>query len=202
MAKEKKARVRVPLALAVNTAAFALGGLGGFCLAGWLAGRGWLTFSGWLESYALGLAEMKASGVSFFAVLWDALRWPLFVLALGYTALGVWMVPVMFALRGFFLCFSVAALCGAGQGGFPLALVLWGLGGTIKLPAFFLLGTRSWSQAVSLGGRPLALPADWDGRYLAQTGLILGCVAGCAWVEFWCVPGLLQWIAPLLQAGG
>lgn len=188
----------MPAALAVNATAFALGALSGFCLAGWLAGRGWFSFEPWLESYAAGLSVLEREGVSFWAVLWDAIRWPLLALGLGYTALGVWLLPAMFALRGFFLCFSVAALSGAGRGGFWLALILLGIGGLIKLPAFFYLGTQSWTQAVAQKRRLLALPADWGGRYLARSGLVLGCVVGCAWIECLTIPSILKGLAPLL----
>ena len=200
MTKEKR-KGRIPLALAVNTAAFVFGCLGGFFLTGWLTGRGWLTLSDWLESYATGLSIQRPTGVSFWAVLWDTIRWPLFVTLLGYTALGVWMVPTMFALRGFFLCFCVAALSGAGQGGFWLALILLGLGGLIELPAFFLLGTHSWTQATTQK-RLAALPTDWGGGYLARTCIILGCVAGCAWIESLAIPGILRALAPLLSGAG
>ena len=197
MKKERK-RGGIPLALAVNTAAFGLGGLGGFFLAGWLSGRGVLSFSGWLESYALGLYTHGAATVSFWAVLWDAMRWPLFLALLGFTALGVWMVPTMFALRGFFLCFGAAALSGTGRGGLLLALVLWGLGNVIGLPAFFLLGVQSWEQARAQDGRLFAPPAALTGGALARTGLILGCVAGGAWIGRWLTPGVLNILAPLL----
>lgn len=195
MTKEK-GRTGLPVALAVNTATFALGALGGFCLAGRLSGLGWFSFGTWLESYGLGLSSLEREGVSFWAVLWDAIRWPLLALGLGYTALGVWLLPVMFALRGFFLCFSVAALSGAGQGGFWLALLLLGLGSLIPLPAFFFLGAHSWTQAVAQR-RLLALPRDWGGPYLARSGLILGCVVGCAWIEYLAIPGILKGLAPL-----
>lgn len=196
MTKEKT-RAKVPVALAVNTAAFALGALCGFGLAGWLSGRGGLSLGPWLESYAKGLSVAGMADVSFWAVLWDAVRWPLFVLLLGYTALGVWMVPMMFALRGFFLCFCVAALSAAGKGGFLLALVLLGVGELIGLPAFFLLGAHSWTQSMGQDRRLLALPGDWGGRYLARSGLILGCVVGCAWIECLTIPSILKGLLPL-----
>ena len=201
MTKEKR-KGKIPLALAVNAAAFVLGALGGFCLVGWLSGQGWLSLSEWLRSYAIGLSVRHSNGVSVWAVLWDAVRWPLFVTFLGYTVLGIWMVPAMFALRGFFLCFCVAALSGAGQGGFLLALVLLGLGNLIPLPAFFLLGTHSWSQAVAQGRRLVALPPDWGGQYLARTCIILGCVVGCAWMESWAIPGMLRVLAPFFSGAG
>ena len=108
------------------------------------------------------------------------------------------MVPMMFALRGFFLCFGVAALSGAGRGGFILALILLGLGNAIELPVFFLLGTHAWTQAKTQGKHLVALPADFGGVYLARTCIILGCVAGCAWIECWMIPGILKGLAPLL----
>ena len=194
--KEKKQGV-IPLAPAVNAAAFGVGCLGGFCLALWLSGRGSISLAGWLESYVLGLA-VHGGRASFWGVLWEAMRWPLFIVLLGFTALGIWMIPTMFALRGFFLCFSVAALSGAGRGGFLLALVLLGLGNGIKLPVFFLLGSQSWRQAKVRGKRLFALPADFGGGYLARTGLLLGCVAGWAWIECWLMPSILRGLTPLM----
>ena len=196
MTKEKKGRI--PLALAVNAAAFGVGCLGGFSLALWLSGRGSISLTGWLESYTVGLSIQGMMGVSFWAVLWDAIRWPLFVALLGFTVLGVWMTPVMFALRGFFLCFSVAALSGAGRGGFLLALALLGLGNVIELPAFFLLGTHSWTQARAQDRCLMALPTDFGGGYLVRTGLILGCVVGWAWIECWLMPSILRGLTPFL----
>lgn len=193
--EEKRERGRLTAALGVNTASFALGGLAGLFLARWLLDREFLLLSGWLESFEAGISTLTYGDIFLWAVLWDALRWPLMVWLLGFTAHGVWMIPVMFALRGFSLCFSAAALSGAVWGGFWLALILLGGNGLITLPAFFCLG---------VSGQRRAEGRDGQGRvaYLRRGLLALGCAAGCAGLEFWLFPVILKRILPLLTGQG
>lgn len=196
MTKEKGRGKALLTALAVNAAAFALGSLCGFLLVGWFFRLGTLSFERWMEGYALGVSLHGLDGISFWAVLWDSLRWPLFVWLLGCTALGVWMVPVMFALRGFFLCFSVAGLAGAAKGGFLLALILLGLGSLVSLCAFFLLGLYAWDLAREQRGRLLGLPLDRG--YCLRGGLVLLALAPCALAKSWLLPALLRAMLPIL----
>lgn len=198
MNKDRGEKGPISAALAVNMAAFAAGCLGGFLLAGWFAGQGRLSFAHWMESYTLGISLQGLEGISFWAVLWDCLRWPLFVWTLGFTALGIWMVPTMFALRGSFLCFSVAALAGAAPGGFLLALVLLGLGDLAGLCAFFLLGSRAWTQAREQRGRLLGVPPGQLRPYCLRGGGVLIGLLLFAGLKRWLFPALLQGLLPIL----
>lgn len=181
----------------INTAAFAAGALGGFLLCWWLLNGGYLAAERMLKGYALGL-DAQAGTVSFWEVLWDVGRWPLLVWLLGSTALGRWMVPLVFATRGFFLSFAVAGLSMAAQGGVLLAFCLFGLGALISLPVLFLLGSQSWSMAGQIRGRLFATLSDYPGEYWLRSLIALGGVLACALVEYWWLPVILRRLAPLL----
>ncbi len=182
--EEEKERSGSPTALGLNTASFALGALAGLFLARALLDGEFLLLSGWLESFQAGISTLTYGDISLWAVLWDALRWPLMVWLLGFTAHGVWMIPVMFALRGFFLCFSAAALSGAAWGGFWLALLLLGGNGLVTLPVLFYLGVCGWRRSEAGAGQG-------RGDHLRRGLPALGLAAGWAGLEYWLFPMIL-----------
>ena len=95
-------------ALAVVSAAFCLGALAGMLLASQVGGGGQESLTAYLERY-LAAAKLGAAGpprVS--AVLWETLRWPVSAFLLGFSALGVVGIPLLFAARGFLLSFAVS----------------------------------------------------------------------------------------------
>lgn len=200
MSRNKGGKSPLSAALAVSVAGFALGGLGGFLLAGWFSTRGWLSFERWMESYTLGISLQGLEGVTLWAVLWDCLRWPLFAWALGFTALGVWMVPVMFVLRGFSLCFSVAGLAVAAPSGFLLALILLGFGDLAGLCGFFLLGFYAWDQARGLQGKLLGVPPGQGRPYCLRGGAVLLSLLLWSGLKYWLLPALLQVLLPILTS--
>lgn len=180
-------------ALALCCGAFALGAAVGFALSAWLG------TAGSLDGYALGFST--GVQVSFGEVFWNGLRWPLFVWILGFTALGVWITPIMFALRGFFLCFGVACLSGCAQGGLLLAFVLFGLDALVTLPVFFLLGVGSFKRSAGQRERLWTSPRQMPLPFWLKSALAFGCLLCCCGIEYWLFPILLKTIAPLLGAG-
>lgn len=202
MVRKRAARERMGTgrrtAPAVHTVAFALGALGGFALCWWLLERGYFAAEQVLEGYALAL-DARVEAVSFWEVLWDAGRWPLFMWILGSTALGRWMIPLTFAARGFFLSYAVAGLSVAARGGVLLAFCLFGLGALISLPILFFLGGQSGEMAGQIRGRLFATLSDYPKRYWIGSLIALGGVVICALAEYWLLPVILRRIIPLLR---
>lgn len=107
MGRQGKIMLDVPsgtlAAMAVLGMAFLLGGGAGCLLGGMVNGAGGSALSDYLQTY-LTLAQDGTEGApGFWAVLWEQMRFPLAALLMGFTALGVIGLPVLFAVRGFFI---------------------------------------------------------------------------------------------------
>ncbi len=200
MTRERKGR-SFPLALAVNTAGFLLGAAGGFLLAVWLEMRNWMSLNQVVAGYAIAL-EQGQGIASLPALLWDAGRWPLMAWLLGFTGLGLWMLPALFAARGFFFAFCVAGLSSAMEGGgLLLAILLYGWNGLFTIPIFFTLGAQSWEACRGLRGRLLPRPGErgpYSGAYWFKSLVGLGGVIVCALTELWLLPPILRALLPVL----
>ena len=115
-------------------------------------------------------------------------RYPLLAVFLGFTSVGVVLVPVVAAAFGFFLSFSVSCFTAAfGGEGVLLALAVSGLRCAVTLPCFFLLAVPSWQASwtlasLSLGRGQRTAPVVygrvwWLGAGLAAAVLLAGVCA-------------------------
>ena len=92
--------------------------------------------------------------------LWETVviyfRYPLLAVFLGFTSVGVVLLPVVAVAFGFFLSFSVSCFTAAfGGEGVLLALAVSGLRCALTLPCFFLLAVPSWQTSWALAGLSL-----------------------------------------------
>lgn len=163
-------------ALIILSACFLAGGLAGCLLAAQVGGAGEASLNQYLEAFLLAAHEGAVDVPALWAQIWDTLRWPLFALLLGFTALGVLGLPVLFTLRGFLLAFSIASFVRAfGGAGWLLACLVFGIGGVLSLPALFVLGVQSILSARALAARV---------RGKERAG---SCGAGTVWSDARCV---------------
>lgn len=136
-------------ALVVTAAFFALGGLAGGLTALRSGSAGMEAMGDYLDRF---LASAQSGGLmlpGWGELLWHSLRWPLGALLLGFTAFGVFGIPALSSLRGFFLAFSVCAFARAyGRSGLTVAFLLLGLPGAVAVPAFLVLAAQSFSTAL------------------------------------------------------
>lgn len=142
-----------------------------------VGGAGQESLRAYLEGF-LSTAQSGGTAVPALAVqLWDILRWPGLALLLGFTALGVLGLPLLFAVRGFLLAFSIAAFVQMfGSAGCLLAFLVFGVSGGLSIPALFVLGVQSLNAARSLASRFLGegkAPSPYGKAYFLRCG-------GCA----------------------
>ena len=139
------------------------------------------------------------------ALVWETLRWPLLALLLGFTALGLLALPLLFAVRGFLLAFSIASFVRLfGGTGCLLALLVFGVGGAFSVPALFVLGVQSFMTARTLAGRVWgeSKAAPLYGRaYWLRCGGCAAALCVCMLLDGFAVPALVSGLAGTLLAG-
>ena len=191
--------------LAVTASCFFLGGLAGCLLAACVDGGGQESLAAYVEGFLRAAQAGELSPPSLGPVIWDAVKWPLLALLLGFTALGLVAIPLLFAVRGFLLAFSIACFVRLfGGAGCLLALVLFGVGGAFSVPALFVLGVQSLRAARVLAGRAWGdgKAAPLYGRaYWLRCGGCAAALCVCMLLEGLAVPALASGLAAALAAG-
>lgn len=188
--------------LVILSACFLAGGLTGCLLAAQVGGAGETSLNDYLIAFLLAAQEDAVDIPVLWAQVWDTLRWPVFALVLGFTALGILGLPVLFGIRGFLLAFSIASFVRAfGGAGWLLACLVFGIGGVLSLPVLFILGVQSFLSARALAAR---VRGDGKGRVLWGRACLIrcamcgSCVCVCILLERTIVPALLTGAAGAL----
>ena len=180
-------------ALLLTSACFLAGGLAGCLLAAQVGGAGETSLTGYLDAFLRASGQGALETPALWAQVWDTFRWPLFALLLGFTALGVLGLPVLFAVAAFVRAF--------GGAGWLLALLVFGVGGALALPALFVLGVQSFLSARALAVRVRGEGQGhvlWGRACLTRCALCMGCVLGSILLERAAVPALLAGAAGAL----
>lgn len=191
-------------ALVVTAAFFTLGAMAGGLLAFRLSADGSDALCDYLSQF---LTLARAGGLAspeLPDLLWRTLRWPLGALLLSFTAFGLFGIPALASLRGFFLAFSVASFSRAyGRGGLAVAFLLQGIPGILSVPAFLLLATQGLSAAYALARRGSGqgrreLPYGKD--HFLRWGLCFAAFMVSFFIECYLVPILVtSWAGALFQ---
>ena len=139
--------------LAVTAACFLLGGLVGCLLASHIGGGGQESLAAYVEGFLRAAQAGEITAPALASLVWDTVRWPLLALLLGFTALGLLGLPLLFAVRGFLLAFSIASFVRLfGGAGCLLALLVFGVSGALSVPVLFVLGVQGLLAARVLAG--------------------------------------------------
>lgn len=194
--------VGVTPTLAILSICFFVGGLTGCLVAAQVGGAGETSLNAYLQAF---LQTARTGGVDapvLWSQVWDTLRWPLLALLLGFTALGVLGLPILFSTRGFLLAFSIASFVRAfGGTGWLLACLVFGIGGMLSLPALFVLGVQSFLSARALAARVRGEEKGkvlWGRPCLVRCTICGGILCVCILLEQAAVPALLSSAANIL----
>lgn len=183
-------------ALGILGLCFLLGGAAGCILAAWSDGQGAQELSAYLEDYLFLAGEGELAG-RLWPVVWDRMRDLLAAMILGATVFGIVGLPVLMGVQGFFLSFSVGCFCRVfGGAGLLPAFALFGLPALLWAPSLFLIGVQGFQRSRSLLSRTLGnggkQAAGYSGDFWRRIGLCAGLSLGCALLEHWVVPVLLE----------
>lgn len=187
-------------ALVVLGAAFLLGGLIGCGLAASVGGGANDSLATYIQNYMAAAKAGITQPPELLPLVWEVVRWPLFALLLGFTALGVIGVPLLFFARGFLISFAVTSfvrMFGAAGGG--LAFLFFGLTGLLAIPVLFVLGVQSFLTAIALAGRSRnqgkRLQPLYGRAFLVRCGICAAVLALCVLLEYFALPILLGALA-------
>jgi len=188
-------------ALILLGASFVLGSVAGCLMAGGMDPGEQGALREYLDSYRT-LMGQEASVPQFWPLVWDVARFPLLAAVLGFTALGVVGLPVLFGVRGFLLSYAVSAFYRLyGLTGQIPAFILFGLSALLWMPVLFHLGVQGLLCSYGLLRRSLGegrYPLGIDRAFWVRCGICAGALCVCAAVEYLAVPVLFQAVAELL----
>lgn len=191
-------------ALMVTAISFLLGGVAGCVLCANVGGGGGESLTSYMEGF---LTLAKADGVTppaLLPLLWEVLRWPLITIVLGFTALGVVGIPILFSIRGFLLSFAIASFSRIfGTSGGLMATVVFGVSGLFSIPALFALGVQGFAAARNLAGRALGeggRSSPFGKAYFLRCGVCAAAFCVCILLEYLAVPAIVSGMAGLFPA--
>lgn len=189
-------------ALFCLTVCFTVGIVGGCVFAGHLGADTQTRLLDYFCTYFAVLGGDETAVSSSLSAVWEIIRWPLLTFVLGFTALGVIGLPVVFSVRGFLLSYAVAVLVRLyGVTGLAISLAVFGVSGFLVLPALFTLGVDSFRGA---GAMAVKLMGDGRRGFPPGRGRIFraGCcgalLAVAAALQLQLTPALLAAAAKLL----
>lgn len=153
--------------------------------------------SEYLQDY-ISLEQQALSPRLVITVLLLYARYPLLAILLGFTTLGVLLLPCLTVFFGFFLSFSVSCFSAVfGADGIVIAMAISGVRCLVTLPCYLILAVQSWKTSTALAvmsfgrGRrfmPVVYGKDWWLRLVVCAVFLL--VGVC--LDLFCAPWLLR----------
>lgn len=206
MKKKRRFAEEIPrehsTALIAVSVAFLLGGIVGFAIARQAIGGETDALLRFIQSYwdAARLENVAQPAVG--TLVWKAVRFPLLTFILGFTALGIAGIPILFFVRGFLFSFSVACFVSLfGAVGGLLSFLLLGLSGMAAVPPLFVLGTQGMVASRTLLRRYFGARRDgpvYTRTYFLRCGVCAVVLAVCILFDYFAVPVLIRAMASIL----
>lgn len=165
------------------SAAFVLGACLGMAAAWLIGAENCGNLKSFFSQYTQVTADSAYTWSNFFHTLWYFLRLPLLLFLVGFSALGVFVIPSAMLFKGFSFAFAVSTLVLLyGSSGLLAATVFFGLAELFFIPLLFLVAV--WSVELASGiafGRPKSAKAAFHWKTFL---LILAAILAIAVVTF------------------
>lgn len=185
--------------LFILSVAFLVGGMAGCVLVNRVGGNGEVALEEFLEGYLSVVNSGELTRPNILTLVWETLRWPLFIFLLSVTPLGLFAIPVLFLVRGFLLSFSIASFFRVlGTSGLALALALFGFTGVLYVPVLFILGVQGFLLSGAMTGRLIGegrKRSMLDRNVLFRCGICALVLCVCCFLEYHLVPVFMEPLA-------
>lgn len=187
--------------LIVCGALFLCGGIVGITAAGFVNGSAALDF---LAGYLSRAGESPAHIGSFVSAFLSAGLYPFAAVFFGFSVLGVFCIPALSAVRGFFLCFSISVVVRHfGGSGISLSLALFGINALFTVPCFFILSVQSFTSSFQLFKSVTATSSvtrPYGGGFFRRIAVCSAILAVSALIDTLVIPRLIiHAVARILQ---
>lgn len=140
----------LPFGIIILVTSFCFGGLLGVCFSRLISG---ITLSDYFLSYFSAIEQGSVTS-NLFSSIWINLKTPFLTFFLGFTFLGVIILPLLFVVEGFIFTFSISTLCRLlGISGFIPSFFLFCIPTLLWIPLVFMLGLESFYASLLLIGR-------------------------------------------------
>ena len=191
-------------ALIVLSILFFVGGIAGCIFADKVDGSGSIAATEYLNGYLSVVSSGETLNSQLFAVIWKTARWPLIVVALGLTPLGLIGIPITFLVRAFLLSFSISSFFRIlGPQGLVFGFALFGITGMFCIPILFVLGVQSFlysgalTSSVVSGSKKKVLRHK---KMFYSYGICLVLLCLCSLFECYTVPEILKSVSWMVQS--
>ena len=150
---------------------------GAFFLCGCIAGTfssaypvdAGIQLSGYIKDFSALAQDSGQGGPDFFYCLFNAWKYPLLSFFFAFSMLGVFFLPALAAVRGFFLCFSISAIVRVFQGnGALLCLAVFLFVILINIPCFLAMSVSSFSTSLTFFRSVFSRGAKWQSSPFAD----------------------------------
>ncbi len=153
----------------------------------------------YLDGYvALSSAKTDTGSLIGYA-FFNAFKYHALIVIFGFSALGVVIVPVIVAVRGFFLSFAITSFIKVfGGNGFALALSALGAQSLIALPCLLILASQAFSMSASIMSSGLGnkkASTLLTSSVAARIGVCFAALAVSALIEAFLTPLLISTVA-------
>lgn len=189
-------------ALIITAACFFLGGIAGCILASKVDGAAADSLNTYISAFLAAAGTGGVEAPALLPLLWEVARWPLITMLLGFTALGLLGIPILFAVRGFLFSFAIASFVRMfGAMGGLLAFLIFGLSGVVAVPALFILGVQGLNASRCLAGKALGegkSRSPYGKRYFLRCGMCAAAFTVCVVLEYLVVPSMVTALSGIL----
>ena len=131
--------------------------------------------------------------------IWDTFKYPFFVFILGFTFLGLIFIPILLALRGYFVSFSIGTLIKLyGVSGLGLSASIFGIQILFSFPCLFVLSLECFKLAKEqlkfLSGAKYSFTDIFLNKHFIYTVLVCICaLIFLTLIEFFITPHLIKY---------